>query len=306
MRYPSPRDSKNAPLIRGWRGVLICSHYLFFGGIVASSRRRSRKRRARIIAGSTAAGLAVIAATIVGTTVPAREAPAPSVSDIQARADAFSEKVANEMNATAKAAYEARTVAVPFQKDRPLRYLLVGDSLSNGSAATVPAKAFREVVKSKLGERGPVESVLAGRAGEGVKLIAPQAVEAGGGFDVVVVEVGTNDAGQTPVAEFADRYEGMIRTLRAQSPKAALVCLGAWRDEKMGAADNAVIDKTCKAFGGRYRPLSQHYTISTNRWTTGVMSNGKPAEDNFHPSDAGHEKIAGEILNALRLDGEKP
>lgn len=269
-----------------------------------SSRRR--KRRARVITGLTAAALVASAGAVIGTTLPTREAPAPSVSDVQARADQFSSKVRDEMNATAKAAYEARTVAVPFQKDRALKYLLVGDSLSNGAAATVPAKAFREVVKAKLGEYGPVESALAGRAGEGVKLIAPQAVAAGAGFDVVVVEVGTNDAGETPVAEFADRYEGMIRTLREQSPKAALVCLGTWRDEKMGAADNAVIEKTCKAFGGRYRQLSQHYTISTNRWTTGVMSNGKPALDNFHPSDAGHEKIAGEILNALRLDGEKP
>jgi lysophospholipase L1-like esterase len=264
----------------------------------------SRRRPNNIvkIAMLAVAAVAVLAFTAVALFMP--RAQPEAAPDIQAKADAMSKQVADDMAASAKAEYEAKTVSVPFPKDRPLRYLLVGDSLANGAAATAPAKSFRELVGAGLGQHAQVEPVLAGKAGQGVELIAPQAIKSGDGFDVIVVEVGTNDAGKTDAGAFGSAYSKMITELRTQSPTAALVCLGAWRDEKMGAPYNAAIESACAAANGRYRSLSQHYSVAVNRWTTGIMSNGQPAEDNFHPSDTGHFEIASEVLNALRLDGK--
>jgi acyl-CoA thioesterase-1 len=267
--------------------------------------RSSRRRARRLSIAAGIAALVIIAGLAAGIFLLPK--PGYTMTDqdrqIAAKASAAASAAETQRVQQAKAEYEAKTVAVPAVKGRAQRFLLVGDSLANGSAATVAAKSFRELVKSALGKRGAVESVLAGKAGQGVQLIAPQAAETGGGFDVVVVEVGTNDADRTEIPEFTAGYKAMLAQLRASSPSAAMVCLGPWRDDKMGGPYAAVIAKACAGVGGRYRPLSQHYTVATNRWTTGVMDNGKKAEDNFHPSDAGHEKIAGEILNALRLDG---
>lgn len=267
--------------------------------------RSSRRRARRLSIAAGIAALVLIAGLVAGIFLMPKPDYQMTDEDRQlaARASAAASAAEAERVQAVKAAYEASTVAVPVLKGRALRYLLVGDSIANGSAATTPDKSFRELVKSALGKKGAVESALAGRAGQGVELIAPQGVAAGAGFDVIVVEVGTNDADKLPVAEFAPAYKAMLDKLRAQSPSAAMVCLGPWRDDRMGGPYADAIAEACPTVGGRYRGLSQYYTQAANRWTTGVMSNGKPAEDNFHPSDTGHSNIAAEVLNALRLDG---
>lgn len=219
----------------------------------------------------------------------------------QAEADELAKK---------QAAYDAASVDVPTPSDGTVDYLLAGDSLSNGAAATSPERSFREVIGSKLSAGTPVEIVLAGKAGQGVDLIAPQALEAGDDFDVIVVEVGTNDVTTSaPTAAEAEAFSNSYRTfvagLRVKSPRAALVCLGPWRDAKVGAEFEAAIATVCEEQGGKYRPLSQHYGVAENRWRDGVMPDGTPV-DNFHPSDLGHADIASEVLGALRLDGARP
>lgn len=239
--------------------------------------------------------------------------PPPATPEAQAFLDSTEEreaqKVADEL-AAAQAAYDAISVDVPSPNDGVIDYLLVGDSIANGGAATVPERSFRELVASQLAKRGPVETVLAGKAGQGVDLIAPQALAAGGGFDVIVVEVGTNDVKSSePTAEevvaFTKSYNSLVASLRDRSPSAALVCLGPWRAASVGAGFEAAVEAACVAQGGKYRPLSQHYTVKENRWREGVMPDGTPT-DNFHPSDDGHADIASEVLGALRLDGARP
>lgn len=239
--------------------------------------------------------------------------PPPATPEAQAYLDGTedreSQRAAEEM-ATKQAEYDAASVEVPAPDDGVIDYLLVGDSIANGGAATVPERSFREVVASQLATRGPVETVLAGKAGQGVDLIAPQALAAGGGFDVIVVEVGTNDVkSSAPTAEevgaFTESYNSLVASLRDRSPSAALVCLGPWRAAKAGAGFETAVEAACVAQGGKYRPLSQHYTVKENRWREGVMPDGTPT-DNFHPSDDGHADIASEVLSALRLDGARP
>lgn len=58
--------------------------------------------------------------------------------------------------------------------DGVIDYLLVGDSLANGAAATIPGLSFRELVGARIAAEGKAELVLAGRAGQGVDLIAPK------------------------------------------------------------------------------------------------------------------------------------
>jgi len=245
----------------------------------------------------------LLAAAFMLTSCSQAYTPTDEDRQIEAKASAYAASEDARLAEQARANYDAKTVAVPAVTDRPLRYLLVGDSLANGAAATEPAKSFRELVATALHKQAPVETTLAGKAGQGVQLIAPQAAATTGSFDVIVVEVGTNDAGKTDVAAFRTSYTAMLADLRAKSPAAALVCLGPWRDEKTGLAYSEEIMKACAASNGKYRDLSPLYNTAINRWTTGVMSNGQPAEDNFHPSDTGHYEIAAQIRNALRLDG---
>lgn len=135
-------------------------------------------------------------------------------------------------------------------------------------------------------------------------------MNAGSDFDVIVVEVGTNDVPtseptEAEAAAFRDSYTRFLAELRSQSPGAALACLGPWRNADSGSAFEESIDVTCNEQSGKFRALSQHYTAKGNRWHDGVMPDGTPT-DNFHPSDLGHSYIASEVLSALRLDGARP
>lgn len=267
---------------------------------MSAEKRRGRRRKIMVGSSVVLCLLAVYGANLyLMVKEPTQQAADIGIED---RADAYSKKIHGELDAAVKADYDAKTVAVPFPTGRPLNYLLAGDSLANGSAATTPDKSFRELVRAALATRGPVTSALAGKPGQGVDLIAPQALAAGSNFDVIVVEVGTNDVRRITPQAFAVAYDRMLASLRLQSPKAALVCLGPWRDTKVGGEYASAIERTCPVYSGRYRSLTQHYTQAVNRWTTGVMSNGLPAEDNFHPSDTGHFEIASEVANALRLE----
>ncbi|MCC3266566.1 SGNH/GDSL hydrolase family protein [Arthrobacter gengyunqii] len=224
--------------------------------------------------------------------------------------EARAAQAAADQLAERQAVYDAASIDVPVPDDGVIDYLLVGDSLANGAAATTPALSFREIVGAQLAAKATVNSVLAGKAGQGIDLIAPQALKAGSDFDVIVVEVGTNDVTtsnptQAEAAAFADSYIRFLSELRSQSPAAALVCLGPWRNADVASAFEEAVEVACTEQGGKFRALSKHYTVKENRWRDGSMPDGTPT-DNFHPSDLGHADIASEVLSALRLDRARP
>lgn len=244
-------------------------------------------------------GILALTAALVLTGC-AQAAPEPSVPDIQAKADAFSRQVADEKAAEVQKHLEDTTVKVAFPEGAPLRVLFAGDSLTAGYASTAPELAFREVVARELGKTGAVEQVVAGKPGQTAVEATPEVSRAGDDFGLVVVELGTNDVIKSDPATFAADYKALIASIRATSPAAPMVCLGAWNSAAKAKAFDQVIETECAAAGGKYRDTSAKYVMEVNRWANGLMPDGTKA-DNFHPSDKGHAVLAQQVMSAIRF-----
>lgn len=221
----------------------------------------------------------------------AQEPAPPSVHDIQAKADAFHAEVAAATAAEAKALKDKTTILVEPNKGRALRVLFAGDSVTAGVGASSDAQSYREHVLTDLRKYVQVEPIVAATAGATTAVVSPSAVAAGAGFDLVIVELGTNDMEQTDPGKFKTDYATLIKQIREKSPKAGLVCAGLWQPTSTAKAFDASVTEACAAAGGQYRPLGGIFTTATNRASSG---------DTFHPNDAGHLKIASQLLTALR------
>lgn len=258
------------------------------------------KRRLTVIAGLMALTLVTVA-VVAAALLRSPDASHPRDGEMQAKADAFVKQVADEQAAEVRAALVARTVLVrPKAAGQALRVLYAGDSITAGYGATGAAKSFRELTLAALRKEGKVEPAVAGEPGQTTAEAAPAVSAAGEGFDLVVVELGTNDTIKTPsISTFTSDYRALIAEIRAKSPKAALICAGAWNEPKKANPYDAVIESTCKASGGQYRALNGFFTTEINRWVDGVMPDGTEI-DNFHPSDTGHKAIAQQLMTAVR------
>ncbi|MEO5317577.1 SGNH/GDSL hydrolase family protein [Arthrobacter sp. CC3] len=243
-------------------------------------------------------GILVLAAALVLTGC--TQAPPPAIPDIQAKADAFSRQVADEKAAAEKKHVEDTTVKVEYPSKSPLRVLFAGDSLTAGYATTAPALAFRELVAAELGKTGAVAQTVAGKPGQTTAEAAPEVAAAGADFNLVVVELGTNDVIKSNPATFTTDYKALLASIRAKSPTAPMVCLGGWNSAAKAKAFDAVIESECTAAGGKYRVLSGKFVVEANRWANGLLPNGTKA-DNFHPSDKGHAVIAQQVMSAIRF-----
>jgi hypothetical protein len=103
---------------------------------------------------------------------------------------------------------------------------------------------------------------------------------------------------------FAASYAELLHQVRAASPKADLVCLGAWLDpssvNRLGvvAVDYDVAVRTaCGAEGGHYVDLSAAYLDVRNHGPAGRPTYQGPG-DLFHPNDRGHAEVASLVLAA--------
>jgi hypothetical protein len=117
------------------------------------------------------------------------------------------------------------------------------------------------------------------------------------------VQVATNDfVTDVPVDVYAASYAEVLARLRAASPNAELVCLGAWSDPSsvnglgVAAVDYDVAARTaCGGEGGRYVDLSAVYLDVRNHGPVGRPTYHGPG-DLFHPNDRGHAEVAAMVL----------
>jgi acyl-CoA thioesterase-1 len=244
--------------------------------------------------GKLACTAAALMLTVAGCAAPAQ----PADENIQAKADAYSAKVENELAAKVKAAAEALTVRVPFPKDRPLRVLFAGDSLTAGYYASTQAKGFSRLVTAKLETRGEVEVEFGSKAGATLSTVGNM-VSVPSGLDLAVVELGTNDVSKkTPVREFAKQYAALLGKVKAQSPKVAILCVSVWQGMAAGDPYNLAVREQCAAKGGKYVDVNNVYTRPGNRGPAGVKT-WVGASDEFHPSDQGHKDLANAIIGRI-------
>lgn len=233
----------------------------------------------------------VLAGTL-GYSVWSYTRPTEEVADIQAKADAFREQIAATNSAAEKAELDKTTFQVAPTPGQPYRVLFAGDSVTVGVGASSEKQGYREVILAELRKRGDIQPTVAATSGATTAEVAPAALAAGDAFDLLIVELGTNDMERTDPAKFKADYTTLITGLRTKSPNAALVCAGLWQPTAAAKTFDEAVAQACDAAGGQYRPLGSIFVTATNRPGSG---------DTFHPNDAGHSKIASQMLTALRF-----
>ncbi|MCQ6562746.1 SGNH/GDSL hydrolase family protein [Paenibacillus mendelii] len=109
--------------------------------------------------------------------------------------------------------------------------------------------------------------------------------------DMVVVNLGTNDYNNGVTAEvFQEQYAAFIQRIRSHYPAAAILVLGTLADMLTEPTIQAV--QQVAAAGD----VNVHF-IDTKGWVDAGLPD---FEDQLHPSDYGHEKIAGKLVTIIR------
>ncbi|HEU4849263.1 MAG TPA: SGNH/GDSL hydrolase family protein [Terrimesophilobacter sp.] len=195
---------------------------------------------------------------------------------------------------------------LPVPEATPLHFesvLVAGDSLAGGYFASTKAAGFRGILVDTLEKGGPVElhryGFPHGRLADIDDTLPPS------GLDLAVVEIGTNDFGKTPRAEFRRGYKAYLARIEKTSSDVKLICLGLWQTS--GAKSNGtapddydnIIETVCEADGGTFIPLQPIFDAKDTRGPAGVTTE-VGTSDAFHPNDHGHALIAAAIVDALR------
>lgn len=201
-----------------------------------------------------------------------------------------------------RAGARAGTLALGGPIDAPpRRVLFVGASLTEGWYASTKDRTYTALVASGLGGGRRVQVRTLARPGATVEDVAQWDLDVPS--DYVVLQVATNDfVRDVPVNVYEATYSELLDRLRVASPKADLVCLGAWLDPSslnrlgVAAVDYDVATRTaCGEAGGRYVDLSATYLDARNHGPLGRQTYHGPG-DTYHPNDRGHEEIAALVL----------
>lgn len=190
---------------------------------------------------------------------------------------------------------------VPRPVGRPMHVSFIGDSITEGSYATVDEKTFRGTMVSELSKDGAVRWDRQGRAGATTAEVLAMLPASLPKADLIVVELGTNDLGKTQPAEFARTYNRLLDTALAASPGAPLVCAGAWSGPNVVGAIDSAISTACSAHDGVFVSLSGPFDDARNRGPGGRPAANGFVTDEFHPNDAGHAAIAGWLLSRIAV-----
>jgi acyl-CoA thioesterase-1 len=185
----------------------------------------------------------------------------------------------------------------------PRRILFVGASLTEGWYASTKDRTYTALVATGLEEGRRVHVRTLAHPGATAEDVSRWDLRTPS--DYVVLQVATNDfVKDVPVDVYAASYADILDQLRAASPKAELVCLGAWLDptstNRLGVAavDYDVATRTaCGEEGGRYVDLSATYLDPLNHGPQGRQTYHGPG-DLYHPNDRGHAEIADLVLES--------
>lgn len=174
------------------------------------------------------------------------------------------------------------------------RVLVVGDSIAAGFDVTKESLAWpRALVDSMPGD--PELSVVAqpgATVGEVASLDRPR------GFDLVLVELGTNNAGQgLPLKRYRSDVRSLLSDLGRENPGAPVLLLGPWIQDFLAEPYDEAGEELCVESDCTFEALSDAYTQS------GPVPEGREVargtSDGFHPGDEGHALIAEQILAAM-------
>ncbi|WP_458781234.1 SGNH/GDSL hydrolase family protein [Arthrobacter sp. D3-16] len=221
--------------------------------------------------------------------------------NISVKAQAYEAKVKAKLQAQAEAADEAKLVRLTFPADRPLRVLFAGDSLTGGFFASTKDRAFTELMKQSLAQKGPIEEARGEQAHATLSTVGGL-VEVPAGLDLAVVELGTNDVGaKTEPTAFASQYAGLLEKIQAESPNVKILCASVWQSEGTSMdVYNRAIQEQCEHAGGKYANISTLYGAAGHRGPEGLET-WIGTSDTFHPNDIGHKAIANLLLERIKV-----
>ncbi|MGF7051757.1 lysophospholipase L1-like esterase [Bosea sp. OAE752] len=205
---------------------------------------------------------------------------------------------------------QSRAVLAPLAdkvaQGRPLTILAIGSSSTEGIGASAKDKTYPARLQALLGKawsKAPVEIVNAGIGGE----TAPQTLArletalAGRHYDLVIWQVGTNDAvkGGDLEAFRGMVSEGIRLVKQANTPLAILdpQFFPTVRDsdnyKRFVAAVGDVARREAVPVFSRYQTMREWHDSDAEAFKAALWSDG------FHMSDAGYDCLARDMANAL-------
>ncbi|MCW2522025.1 MAG: hydrolase family protein [Frankiales bacterium] len=174
-----------------------------------------------------------------------------------------------------------------------LRLVALGDSLTQGIGASVPATSWLGVYRLALENQTGRRVRLDNRSGYGARIadVLADQLPVPPDAERVTVCIGANDAGRTDPETFAARFRALCRQL----PDGALVGdvpVFRWGSRVPAAAElAAVVREVLAEFPGL--ALAQVERHTRPRWMLADLSG-----DFFHPNDRGHADIAAAFIEA--------
>lgn len=190
------------------------------------------------------------------------------------------------------------TSSAPPRDLPPLSVLVAGDSLADGYFASDRAHAFTALLYDDLASDHELTEdtvAVSGARALGVAIELEKDPEPAP-VDVVVLEVGGNDVGESTMKQWTRTYERLLAAVEATAPAAEVLCLGPWNSPAASRPYEEVVQDLCADHV--YVPLSDLYAASANRGPAGSETQ-LGARDEFHPNDQGHAAIAERVRAAI-------
>jgi lysophospholipase L1-like esterase len=178
--------------------------------------------------------------------------------------------------------------------------VFVGDSLTVGMFALDETRCFRSLVASHFGWSS---FYTAGYGGQSKDADRQKVTDARG--DVVVVELGTNDASGYPTnvpvgpAVFEKNLRAVADAARAGNEDCRLVFLTVWQLAPRRTAYDRRIAAVAADYGGHLVRLAAIRDDPADSGPAGV-STTFGVSDGAHPNDAGHAAIAAAVESVIR------
>ncbi len=201
----------------------------------------------------------------------------------------------------------------PGDSSGTLRLLILGASVSHGLGASAPSHDYASDLARMLRQQTGRRVELTVWSHSGARIAASDGWSLPRGQQVVIVQLITNDfIDATPLLVYQQDLGALIDRVRATSPRASLLCLGAWEPayavNRVGipvVAYDSIERHSCAAHGGSFLSPSPIFQHTAWRGPAGRLTAFGRGDD-FHPNNQGHLHLADAILAQLRRQDGLP
>lgn len=204
---------------------------------------------------------------------------------------------ASQTSTTVVPTQQSLNVYEKLKKGQPIRYLIIGDSIADGTGAESQDGAWYDQLNKMIKEkynlsafdykitRGGTTVFHSWYEYENAKDINKSDI------DMVFVCDGQNDKGYMTVDQYGGMYENLIRQLKKDMPNADILPI----------IESSIRDN--ETFPNEVNKLSQYYNLTPVDTRKTFNDSGIPynqlTKDGVHPNDKGHMLYAQAIFNQI-------